>query len=338
MSTAMRVAVVGAGVVGLSIVYSLRARGFSVTCLDAGAPMAARSTGSSRIFRLAHGDPELVRYARTAGEIFADWSRRAGTPLVRTSGVVVTGDTCAEWAAAMASAGAEHTWHQEPPDPLGLPVAGLPGPALVDPAGGVIDVPATGRFLLDAVGDAVHTARVDRVEPRGDTAILHTSNSPLETDRVLLAAGAGTAELAAGCGIDVPADRAHHARFTFRLLDPDAAPPCWLNKSGGLTTYQQQSGAGRWSVGAELSPAESAWERGREAVTARSRELVTEYVRDELRGVGTEIVEVVYCDFPPGLGDGIHVASSGPVTAVWGDNLFKHAPAIGAALAANVAS
>ena len=93
-------------------------------------------------------------------------------------------------------------------------------------------------------------------------------------------------------------------------------------------------GPGRWSVGAALPADDQAWERGRAAVTARSRDLVRAYVREVLVGVEDEIVEEVYCDFPPGLGDGIHVASAGPVTAVWGDNLFKHAPAIGASLAA----
>jgi sarcosine oxidase len=93
---------------------------------------------------------------------------------------------------------------------------------------------------------------------------------------------------------------------------------------------------GRWSVGAGLPADDQAWERGRAAVTARSRDLVRAYVREVLVGVEDEIVEEVYCDSPPGLGDGIHVASAGPVTAVWGDNLFKHAPAIGASLAAAI--
>jgi sarcosine oxidase len=44
-------------------------------------------------------------------------------------------------------------------------------------------------------------------------------------------------------------------------------------------------------------------------------------------------VEEVYCDSPAGLGDGVHVATMGPVTVVWGANLFKHAPAIGQTLA-----
>jgi sarcosine oxidase len=45
------------------------------------------------------------------------------------------------------------------------------------------------------------------------------------------------------------------------------------------------------------------------------------------------VVDTVYCDFPPGLGDGVATAAAGSVVAVWGDNLFKFAPVIGAALA-----
>ncbi|OLT03813.1 hypothetical protein BJF90_03930 [Pseudonocardia sp. CNS-004] len=64
---AMRVAVVGAGVVGLSATAALLELGAEVVCFEqAGAPMAARSVGSSRIFRLAHREPALVRRAAEA--------------------------------------------------------------------------------------------------------------------------------------------------------------------------------------------------------------------------------------------------------------------------------
>jgi sarcosine oxidase len=334
----VRIAVVGAGVIGLATADALLRRGAEVVCLEADVPMAARSTGSSRIFRLAHADPGLVAYAATARTRWAEWSGRAGAPLVGTETAVVTGEPARDWSAAMAAANADHSLVDDVAS-LGLPVAALPGPALVDPAGGVIDVPATAAFLRSVVGAALRPGYVHRIEVAGEGVTLHGSG-PVAADRVVVAAGRGTWQLAAQVGMYVPTALAHHVRFTFPLRDPAARPPCWLDWTEswrpGFTTYQQCSGPGRWSVGAELPAEDAAWERGRAAVTARSRDLVRAYVREALPGVEDEIVEEVYCDFPPGLGDGIHVASAGPATALWGDNLFKHAPAIGASLATAV--
>ena len=298
--------------------------------------MAARSAGSSRIFRLAHADPGLVGYAATARTLWAEWSSRAGRPLVGMESAVLTGPPARDWSAAMAAADAAHSLVDDVAS-LGLPAPSLPGPALVDPAGGVIDVPATAAFLRSAVGSSVSSGHVHRLDVSGTGVTLHGSAGRVTADRVVLAAGRGTWQLAAQVGVYVPTALAHHVRFTFPLRDAAARPPCWLDRTEswrpGFTTYQQCSGPGRWSVGATLPATEAAWERGCAAVTARSRDLVRAYVREALVGVEDEIVEEVYCDFPPGLGDGIHVASAGPVTALWGDNLFKHAPAIGASLA-----
>jgi sarcosine oxidase len=330
----MRVAVVGAGVIGLATADALLRRGAEVVCLEADEPMAARSAGSSRIFRLAHADPALVAYADRARDLWSVWSERHGSPLVGTEGAVLTGAVASAWALAMA--GFEHSFLEET-DSLGLPARSVPGPALVDPGGGVIDVPATAAFLRSAVGPALRRGHVYRLAVREQSVLLSSSDGELEVDRVVVAAGRGTWQLAAHAGVYVPTALAHHVRFTFRLRDPAARPPCWMDRTEswqpGFTTYQQCSGPGEWSIGASLPPGDQAWERGRAAVTARSRDLVRRYVREALPDVEDEVLAELYCDFPPGLGDGIHHATAGAATFVWGDNLFKHAPAIGDALA-----
>ena len=322
--------------IGLATADALARRGAEVVCLEADVPMAARSTGSTRIFRLAHADPALVAYAATARTLWAQWSERAGAPLVGTEGGVLTGPPARDWSAAMAAAEAAHSLVDDVAS-LGLPAAPVAGPALLDPSAGVIDVPATGAFLQSAVGPALRPGHVHRLEVTGEGVTLHSSAGTMRADRVLIAAGRGTWQLAAQAGIYVPTALAHHVRFTFRLRDLGARPPCWMDRTEswrpGFTTYQQCSGPGRWAVGATLPAEDAAWERGRAAVTARSRDLVRAYAREVLVGVEDEIVDEVYCDFPPGLGDGIHVAAAGPAMALWGDNLFKHAPAIGASLA-----
>jgi len=333
----MRTAVVGAGVVGLSTAYALLRHGSEATVFETGAPMAARSAGSSRIFRLAHGDSGLVAYAAAAAGLWADWTHRAGNRLVGQQTTVLTGPAAPDWATAMADAGVDHTLVDEVDPALGLPVSTLPGPALIDPAGGVIDAPATGRFLRAAIGNRVRQEHIYRIEPHDDWVTVYGSGGVHEVDRVVVAAGRGSMELASQVDLYLPTELAHHVRFTFRLKDPDAVPPCWLDGTqswrSGISSYQHLSAPGLWSIGLNLPPEDEEWERGRDEVVEGSRELARAYVREALVGVGDEIVEEVYCDSPASLGDGVHVATTGPVTVVWGANLFKHAPAIGQTLA-----
>lgn len=325
----MRVAVVGAGITGLATAYELVRAGHEVRCFEAGSPMAARSVGDTRIFRLAHTDPSLVSLAAEARAGWDAWSAAAGQPLVGREGTVVSGDVAAR-ASAMAAAGAPHAVVDERPS---LPAPGAVGPFLVDPSGGVIRARAAGEFLR--AGVPVVASRVLAVAPDG---LVTAASGEERFDAVVLAAGAGTAALAAGCGIDVPAEQAHHARFTFPLRDPAAAPPAWIDRSGGwragFTSYGHLVRPGFWAIGGHPPDLDESWATGREAVTAASRKAVLGYVTEHVTDLRPEVVETVYCTFPPGLGDGVHTASAGRVSAVWGDNLFKFAPVIGRMVAA----
>ena len=149
---------------------------------------------------------------------------------------------------------------------------------------------------------------------------------------MVLAAGAGTAALAAEVGIDLPSALQHHARFTFPL---DGGPrPAWIDApAAGLRTYQHRSGPGRWSVGGTVDAAAVAWAVGPEEATRASRAAVLRFARERLTVV-PEVVETLYCTHAPDTGDGITFARSGAVLAVWGENLMKFAPVLGDALAA----
>jgi sarcosine oxidase len=329
----MRIGVVGAGITGLATAYELLRRGHEVRCFESATPMAARSAGDTRIFRLAHQRPELVDWAARARTGWTAWSEAAGSALVGTEGTVVGGDVD-PWAAAMAAAGAPHTITDERPD---LPAPRPGGPFLFDPGGGVIRAAATGRFLLGRLRAAVVPRQVDRVEVDGGRAVLATADGAEAFDSVVLAAGAGTAALAEQVDIAVPAVLHHHARFTFPLREPDRVPPCWIDRSGawraGFGSYAHLAAPGHWAIGGHHPDLDESWSTGREAVTERSRELVTAYVAEHVTGAVPEPVDTVYCAYPPGLGDGVGVARSGPVLAVWGDNLFKVAPVLAEVLA-----
>ena len=315
---------VGAGVVGLATAARLVHDGVEVVCFERSAVMGERSAGSSRIFRLAHVDADLVRLADRARAGFARW----GAGIVDPVGCVVSGGDAAERALAMAAVGVAHEL-RDTADGLGLPVSGpVAAPVLLDPAGGVVDVDAVRRRLIELAGHAVVHAEVERV----DGAAVRVGGATPAFDAVVLAAGAGTAALAAEVGIDLPSALQHHARFTFPL---DGGPrPAWIDApAAGLRTYQHRSGPGRWSVGGTVDAAAVAWAVGPEEATRASRAAVLRFARERLTVV-PEVVETLYCTHAPDTGDGITFARSGAVLAVWGENLMKFAPVLGDALAA----
>jgi glycine/D-amino acid oxidase-like deaminating enzyme len=333
----VRVAVVGVGVVGLATAACLVRDGVEVVCFERSAVvMGERSAGSSRIFRLAHVDADLVRLAEAARRGFARW----GAGIVDPVGCVVSGGDAAERARAMAAVGVPHEL-RDTADDLRLPVAGpVTGPVLVDPGGGVVDVDAVRALLVGVAGSTVAHAEVEGIAGGGAAAggvgrvaaVIRVGGGTHRFDAVVLAAGASTAALAADVGIDLPSALQHHARFTFPL--PDGPRPAWIDvPQAGLRTYQHRSGPGRWSVGGTVDSAAVAWDVGPDAATAASREILLGYARDRLT-VTPEVVETLYCTHAPDTGDGITFGRSGAVLAVWGENLMKFAPVLGESLAA----
>jgi sarcosine oxidase len=334
------VAVIGAGVVGLATSAALLEAGAEVHCYETVGPMTQRSTGGTRIFRLAHGTPELVDLARRAHLAYRDWD----PALVGTETTLVSGSHVASWAEAMRAAGAAAEVHDGlsglPDGRSGrLPVPGLDqGPVLVDPAGGAIDAAGVGRFLLERVSPHLVTDEVIALEPGDDGVRVLGRASTTRFDACVIAAGAGTAGLAEQVGLTVGTPRNHHARFTFGMRDPGARPPCLLDRSQawqrGFTSYQHLAAPGQWAIGAHLEslPVDVDTVEASAAI-ADARELTVSYVRETLPWLEPDPVEQIYCDPPAGWGDGFVVRRSGRVLCLYGDNLFKLAPVLGSMLA-----
>jgi len=329
----VRVAVVGAGVVGLSTTAALLERGVDAVCYErSGVVMSERSAGSSRIFRLAHPTPELVRLAQSARVGFREWEKIAGTPMVSTSGCVISGDTASGWAAAMKEAAAPYEVVDGASERLRLPVREPPSEALLDPSGGVVDVDAVRAHLGALTRGAVVGEHVYALEADSIGASVWSPTGKARFDVVVVAAGAGTSPLAAQVGIYTPSALAHHVRFSFPV-DRCEVWQCWIDTpTAGLGTYQHQSGPGVWSVGGHLDPAATAWEVGPDAATTASRKTVLRYVREHLK-VEPRIVESLYCATTPDLGDGFEIRRNGSILAIYGENLFKFAPLLGDVLA-----
>ncbi|WP_434739493.1 FAD-dependent oxidoreductase [Micromonospora sp. SH-82] len=332
----MRVAVVGAGVVGLSTAVALLGQGADVVCYDRGRPMGERSVGGSRIFRLAHTDAELVDLAIRSRRMYDAWSRDAAEELIDDTETVVSGPDVSAWAAAMAAAGARHSVVGPTSPLLRLPAGEIPAQSVVDHAGGVVRAARVGAYLRSVTSSAVREATVFAVEETARGVLVRSSTSAEVFDAAVVCAGAATSGLAAQVGIYTPPDLNHHVRFTFALRRGSERErfQCWISRSSdGLDTYQHLSGPGEWAVGAHVGRDDVRWEAGRDHATQASRRVVTGYVRRYLTAVDPRVREVLHCTTTPGLDDGYRVLRRGRVLAVYGDNLFKLAPVLGRRLA-----
>ena len=295
--------------------------------------MGERSAGSSRIFRLAHPSADLVRLAQRSRAGFRRWEEELGRPLISASECVISGTEMADWAAAMNTADAPAEVVDASTHELRLPTDTAPAESLVDLSGGVIDVDAVRAHLIELTRSVVVHEPVHAVADDPSGASVWSPSGRARFDTVLVAAGAGTSALVAPVGIDTPSALAHHVRFTFPVA-PSVEWRCWIDKpADGLSTYQHQSGRGRWSVGGQVDPSLTAWEVGRAEAAAASREVVLRYAREHLR-VEPRVVDSLYCTHTPELHDGFEVRREGSIVAIYGENLFKLAPLLGDVLAA----
>ena len=316
----------------MSAAAALRDVGQDVTCYEPGAIMGERSVRSTRIFRLAHVDPDLVRLAQQAQTGFGRWAKDSGQPMLIAGGCVLTGSDMTDRATAMAKAGANYEILSANSGRLRLPVVDKPAAALIDVEGGVVDVDAVRDLLTARAGRTVVRDPVFALDITAvGTAAVTSAAGRAEYDALILATGANTSHLAAQVGIYTPPMLAHHVRFTFRV--DGEGWQSWIDKPPGeVGTYQHQAGPGLWAVGGYVDPSLTAWEVGRDAAVEASRIALLDYARTRLT-VAPTIVDSVYCTTVPNLGDGVEFRRNGPILTVYGDNLMKFAPVLGEALA-----
>ena len=338
------VAVIGAGIVGLSTAYSLLERGAAVTVYERGVPGNGQSGGESRIFRHAHDDPRLVAFACRSRAIWTEWEAALGVELVSADGVVALGPAVESRLEVLEQVGGVRVRPIEAAElserlPL---LAAYSGPAMLDEGGGSIRTGTAVRALAGRLGGALVADEVISVRPTGSGAVeVRAGGGCAEYASVVVCAGRGTPQLARGVGLSLPVGQAAHVRLTFTVRgDPPARLACLQDGSGhfGQAGIYAAPLAGNRHYALGLSHTVAVQEDGSlvdPAGLADLSERAGAYVERALPGLDPEPVDYRHCWTTelPWSPDGLAVWETDGVYLVAGHNLFKQAPALGQALA-----
>jgi len=329
-TTATEVAVVGAGITGLSAAYALQRRGVEFVCFEAAAPGSGQSAGRTRVFRHGHDDEELVRLAVRARAVWERLEAEFGARLLGREGVLVCGPNVAERAAAFEATGVPARLVGREDQSAALPVfRPTEDEALLDELGGSIHVRAAIDGLAASLGDRLVAARVFGVREHASGVELHTSEGVWAAERAVLCAGAQQHELTAGLGLDIPLTIDLHTRAAFPVREPGARLACLQDRSNvhGEIVYAAPMPDGRhYAIGLggdEEPPVDDALTRLRA------------YVQRGMPGLDSEPASVRLCQTSglPWGSDAFAVWQAGNIDVLAGANLFKFGPLIGELLA-----
>ncbi|MDQ8044645.1 MAG: FAD-dependent oxidoreductase [Solirubrobacteraceae bacterium] len=357
------VAVIGAGIVGLSVAYALIERGVVPTVFERGTPGDAQSGGESRLFRHAHDDPRLVRLAVEARDVWREWEDRFGRQLVSDDGVIGLGEPALRRLEVLRS------FDEIPASEIGsdelaerLPVlTWYDGAAVFDGAGGAIRT----RAAIDALTEAVRAASSPGdARPTGSGAptrggivfdevlsVRHlpdgrnevrTGSRAQNFDRVIVCAGQGNGFLTRGFDLAIPVTTGAHVRLTYDVVDAAPVFAACLQDGSGIWGETGVYGAphpgnAHYSVG--LSDAVDVRPDGGIVDPTGLADLVDRtnaYVERALPGLHPEPVGIRHCWTTqlPWSDDGFAIWEAPGAFFVAGHNLFKHAPVLGRRLAA----
>jgi glycine/D-amino acid oxidase-like deaminating enzyme len=209
-----QIVVVGAGIIGASIAWHLAASGAAVTVVDAAEPGGIATPASFAWINASFGNPEP--YYRLRMRSIAEWRRLAEA--VPDIPLAWTGGLCWDLPPAELEAYLrQHSAWNYPIRVVDRAEAARIEPNLADPPAfalhaegeGAVEPWAAARALLaNAKRRGARllpsTAVTGLVRRDGRTTGIATADGPISADHVVLAAGAGTAELAATAGIRLP--------------------------------------------------------------------------------------------------------------------------------------
>jgi len=203
----VKVAVVGAGIMGAATAWQLARRGADVVVHEQFEPDHARgsSHGRSRIVRLAYPDSEWVRFAAEARDGWAELEQESGTRLLELHGLVEVASRPEHTSAAgLEAEGIEHSF-LTPDEAAALGVVVPEGwAALYEPSGGIGLADEARHAFLEGI-DVRYGSRVDDLEE-------------LEADVVVVTAGSWVGRFFPGLPLKV-------TRETVAFFRQETVPP-----------------------------------------------------------------------------------------------------------------
>jgi sarcosine oxidase len=342
MTTGTDVGLVGAGIAGLSTAYALLERGASVTVYERGVPGNGQSGGESRIFRHAHDDRRLVALACEARAIWRDWEERFGRELLSRDGVVALGPLAQRRLAVLEAVGGVRARAIDGAElaerlPALAPCGSF---AMLDEDGGVVRARAAIEMLAGALREQLVLDEVLSVRATAaGTVEVRAGGRTVEHDRVVVCAGRGTTALARGAGLALPVRPSAHARLTFRVRgEPPVRLACLQDGSGAFGEAGAYGdalpGNAAYAVGLGETPAGADGGVDSPDGLAAMAGRTAAYVARALPGLDPTPCGVRHCWVTqlPWASDAFAVWQLGGLLVLAGNNLFKHAPAIGRAL------
>ena len=315
----MKVAIVGAGVMGCATAWALRGRGAEVTVHEQFGLDHDRgsSHGRTRIFRLAYPDPYWVRFAQ---EAYAGWQELDPSLLGLYGLIELVADPALMSAGALDECGVPYRVLDS--DEVRAHGANLPEgwAALYVPDAGVVFADRARHAFLEAAGVEVETNR--RVE----------STDELDADVVVVAAGSWVRDLVP----DVPVTVTRETVAYFEREGPPAPSIVDLNaETGGHGMYSLHDPVHGLKAGAHHAGAEADPDTGASPDPAIV-ERIAAWVRDRFPGVDPVPVGTQTCLYTTTADEQFVLERHGRVVvgSACSGHGFKFAPAVGRRLAA----
>lgn len=330
----MKIAVIGAGVVGLATTSDLIQDGaHEVRCYESSTVMGTRSRGDTRIFRVSHRDSRMMELAARARSAWSHWTDQSGKNLVGHEGLLVNTPDREERMEVLRSLDVPAEIVSDTKLLAPLTSHQIGETLLHDPWAGVIRAPETGRFLADLCSKHIVNVPVEAIELTDQGGVIvRTLHDTWQCDSVVVVAGTDTPRLAATCGLELPIEHTRLARFTFRMNDQNAVPPCWFDTYAEWDMWGLTAKPGHWAMGINLPSELTRLSIDEEDVTASTLAALQEYMQLRMERLEPEPVDVLPCIADKGW-DGMNALRKGAVLTFWGDNHFKFAPVLGSALA-----